>query len=265
MTDCLPLEKIPNLITLESIKLNGISMHLIFWTFLISRILFVGWEMTFIIILIEYTASIILRNIAMNKKFETTTIDKIREGDVIIVCRGGAAGESADWAELFMYHISSMLYTWSLYGHVGQVFRDYDGKLKVADVRYNKKHVNSAKHFIDSIPDFIENYEGVHYVVHRRLSREESKRLTDAVHLVAENTGHCTDCFSPFKLLETPEKDANTEQIINFGKKHGFGCAENINMMQRIAGISQIDDRYVLPHHFARDQSVLKLDKKTML
>jgi hypothetical protein len=259
MADCLPLEEIPEPITSESIKLNGVSMHLIFWTVLFSRMLFLGWETTFIIILVEYIASIFLRDMAFSRHFETTTRENIREGDVIIVCRGGNAGAAADWAELFMYHVSALLYTWSVYGHVGQVFRDYDGQLKVADVRYNKKHQDHTKHYIDSIPEFIKNYEGTHYVVHRFLNEDESKKLTDAVHRIGDIIGHCRDCFNPLRILKTPSKDATPDEIIEFGKKYGLGCAENIAMIQRVAGISQIDDRYVLPYHFSKDQNVKKL------
>jgi len=57
-----------------------------------------------------------------------------------------------------------------------------------------------------------------------------------------------------FILLKTPSKDATSDEIIEFGKKYGLGCAENITMIQ-----SQIDDRYVLPYHFSKDQNVKKL------
>ena len=203
--------------------------------------------------------AILIRNRALRQTFKTTTIENIREGDVIIVCRGGVAGESADWAELFVYHVSSLLYTGSVYGHVGQVFRDYDGDLKVADVRYNKKHQDHSQHYIDSIEDFIKNYEGVHYVVHRNLDEEQTKNLTDAVHLIAKNTGHCTDCFNPLRLWETPSHTATPEDIIHFGKKYGFGCAENVTMIQRVAGISEIDSRFVTPVHFTQNQEVYQL------
>jgi hypothetical protein len=259
MKDCLPIGQIPFPITIESIKLNGISMHLIFWTIIISRLFFAGWEITIIIILTEYLISLFLKEFLQARIYPSIGIDDIDVGDVIIVCRGGAGGQAADWAELFMYHISSLLYTQSIYGHVGQVFRDSDGDIKVADVRYNKKHQDANKHFIDSVPEFIKNYEGVHYVVRRSLTDEQKRNLTDAVRLVSERTGHCTDCFNPFRLFETPSKDATADEIIRFGEKHGLGCAENVNMMQRIAGISQIDDRFVLPHHFARNQEIFLL------
>jgi hypothetical protein len=255
MASCLPLEKIPDPITAESIKLNGISMHLLFLAIVGTMVYSLGWKITLVLILFSYLLALLVRKRALRQNFKKTTIENIREGDVIIVCRGGVGGESADWVELFVYHISSLLYTGSIYGHVGQVFRDYDGELKVADVRYNKKHKNNTQHYIDSIEDFIKNYEGIHYVVHRNLTEDQSRNLTDAVHLVAENTGHCTDCFNPFRLLETPSHKATPE----FGKKHGLGCAENVTMIQRIAGISEIHDRFVTPVHFTKNHTLYRL------
>lgn len=255
----MPLEKLPNLIAEESVKLNGISMHVMFLTIIGTMLYFLGWKITFIIILGLYLLAILVRNKVFQKKFIKTSQENIREGDVIIVCRGGPAGESADWAELFMYHVLALLYTGSVYGHVGQVFKDYDGTLKVADVRYNKTHQDSQKHYIDSIPNFIKNYKGVHYVVHRNLKEEQTRNLTDAVYFVAKNTGHCTDCFNPLRLWETPSHNATPEDIIRFGKKHGLGCAENVAMIQRIAGICEIHDRFITPVHFTRNQEVYKL------
>lgn len=217
--------------------------------------------MTSIVVVVMYIFSIAIRNVVINKKFPTTNVQNIQEGGVILVCRGGPAGESADWAELFMYHIAGLLYTGSQYGHVGQVFKDYDGILKVADVRYNKSHRDNSKHYIDTIPDFIKNYQGTHYVVHRQLTEEQTRNLTWAVHLVAQNAGHCTDCFNILKMLETPSSDATPEENIRFGMKHGLGCAENISMIQRIAGISAFDDLFVLPHHFAKGQIIYKLEQ----
>ena len=259
MEKCMPLEKIPPPITLESIKLNGPSMHIIFWGLIVLCFIYFGWKLTVSIIVVMYLCSIVVRNVVTSKKFPTTVLENIRAGDVILVCRGGPAGESADWAELFMYHVSGVLYTWSQFGHVGQVFRDYDGVLKVADVRYNKSHRDNSKHYIDTIPDFIKNYQGTHYVVHRQLTEEQTQKLTPVVHLVAENAGHCTDCFNISKILETPSSDARPDDIIHFGMKHGLGCAENISMIQRIAGISNVDERFVLPHHFAKSLPVYKL------
>jgi len=256
----MPLEKIPPPITAESIELNGPSMHIIFWSLIALSFIYFGWKLTSAVVVVMYLFSIIVRNSITTKKFPTTTLENIQEGDVILVCRGGPAGESADWAELFMYHVSGVLYTGSQYGHVGQVFKDYDGVLKVADVRYNKSHRDNSKHYIDTIPDFINNYEGTHYVVHRRLTEEQTRNLTPAVYLVAKNAGHCTDCFNIRKMLETPSSDATPEENIRFGMKHGLGCAENISMIQRIAGISAFDNRFVLPHHFAQDQVVYKLE-----
>jgi hypothetical protein len=253
---CLPIENIPDPITIESIQINGVSMQIIFWTLLVSRLLFLGWKLTVLIIVVEFLLALFIRDRELSRPFETTRRDNIREGDVIIVCRGGRGGEADDWAELFMYHVSTLLYTQSLYGHVGQVFRDYDGELKVADVRYNKKNRNDSKHYVETIDEFIKNYEGTHYVVHRKLSYTESKRLTDAVHLIGKNTGHCVDCFNPIRLVQTPTKYSSTDEILEFGKRYGFGCAENVTMIQRIAGISQIDDWFITPQHFSKNQNV---------
>jgi hypothetical protein len=257
MDVCLPLGKIPFPLTSESIRLNGVSMHIIFLTFIASRIYFVGWKLTILILALEYIISIIVKYMFLQKNFKQTS--EVSEGDVIIVCRGGVAGEASDLAELFMYHVSGLLYTGTIYGHVGQVFKDYDGQLKVADVRFNKKHKNSTRHYIDTVPDFIDNYEGKHYIVKRDLTYDENMRLTKAVHLIAENTGHCTDCFNPIRLAKVPNKDASPDEILEFGKAYGFGCAENINFIQRIAGVSKIDDRFVLPHHFSRNEKVCEL------
>lgn len=259
MATCLPLEKIPVPLSVESIQINGISTHVIFLCISVLSVYFLGWKITLGLVLFQYLLALVIRNRVLRQQFKTTTLENIREGDVIIVCRGGKAGESADWAELFIYHVATLLYTGSIYGHVGQVFRDYDGELKVADVRYNSKHRDHKKHYIDSVQNFIKNYEGTHYVVHRHLTEEQTKNLTDAVHLVAKNTGHCRDCFNPLRLWETPSHKATPNDIIQFGKKHGFGCAENISMIQRIAGISEIHDRFIIPHHFTHKQEVYRL------
>jgi len=252
----MPLEKIPEPITIESIQMNGISMHVIFWSFIISRLFFMGWKNTLLLILAEYLISIFIRNRELNKKYKKSSLRDVKEGDVIIVCRGGVAGESSDWAELFMYHISGLLYTQSVYGHVGQVFMDMDGVLKVADVRFNKKNKDSHMHYVSTLPDFINEYEGVHYLVPRtpQLSKEESYRLTRAVYTIAPIAGHCVDCFNPIRLLKTPTKDSSMREILDFSKEYGLGCAENVTMIQRLAGISKIDNKWVLPYHFSSDK-----------
>jgi hypothetical protein len=184
----------------------------------------------------------------------------VKPGDTIIVCRSGDSGISSDLAELFVYFVFGTIASGSVMGHVGQVFMDYDGILKVADVRHNLLHKSSVKHFICTLEEFINvQYEGVKFwnPLSVPLTPEQVETLTSVVHYVAENTGHCSDCFNPLRIIQTPDQNATVSEIISFGKRHGFGCAENVGFIQRIAGMTESPlNRFIMPHNFESDSII---------
>lgn len=250
---CANLETDPWPVHPMSIHLNGASMHLLFWIGVVVLLLTAGWKWALAFFVGVYLVAHFIRRRQVRHP-RVTSFDGIREGDVIVVCRGGVAGRAADIPELYMYHVSGLVATGTAYGHVGQVFRDHDGTLKVADVRFNATARNANQHYVCTLEEFYTEYEGEKYWVRREpaLNSHESMRLTKAVEAVAPVTGHCTDCFNPVRVWDTPRPDDDPETFLAFGKAHGYGCAENVAVIQRIAGVCQIPHRWVLPHHFVQ-------------
>ena len=263
--DCAPF-KTDTVISPTSIKMNGPSLILIFWSVLALQAYHFGLGVVLIGIILNIFWATWIRERERRKPYheihEYDFYNNVAEGDVILVCRGGTSGESFDFAELYVYYILGTIMSGSIFGHVGQVFRDTDGTLKVVDVRFNRKNRDNSKHYICSVQDFVQNeYEGVKFwkQTKRPLTDEESFRLTKAVHTIGSQTGHCGDCFNPLRMLSTPFQDASPSEILEFGKRHGFGCAENISFIQRAAGLPDAPQgRFVLPHHFA-DSTLVKI------
>ncbi len=235
----------------ESMRLNGPSMIIIFWIFVMALIFLAGWKLTLISLVILYIFAVVVREREFRKKHPVIDFSNVKEGDVIVVCRGGKGGLASDLAELYMYHIFGLLFTGSIFGHVGLVFRDVDGVLKVVDVRLNLDSADPNRHFICTVPEFDQQYKGVKYLVpSNTLTVRESERLTQAVYSIAPYIGHCQDCFNPIRLLNTPSNNASKEEMFEFGRRYGYGCAENIAMILRWAELDAPMNRYVLPHHF---------------
>lgn len=263
--DCAPF-KTDTFISLTSIKMNGPSLFLIFWSVFAFQLYYFGFGVVIIGIILNIFMATWIRERERRKKYseihEYDFYNNVAEGDVILVCRGGTSGESFDVAELYVYYILGTIMSGSIFGHVGQVFRDTDGILKVADVRFNRKNKNNSKHYICSVEDFVQKeYEGVKFwkKTKQPLTEEESLRLTKAVHTIGSQTGHCDDCFNPLRTLSTPFHNASPSEILEFGKRYGFGCAENISFIQRVADIPDApQQRFVLPHHFA-DSTLIKI------
>jgi hypothetical protein len=249
----------------KSIELSGIWMHIFFWGFVLVLFRYTGLY-TILILLSLYVLALVIKKHQTDKprlKISCKNFYKnVKPGDTIIVCRSGDSGVSSDLAELFMYFVFGTIYSGSIMGHVGQVFLDYDGVLKVVDVRHNLLHKSSDKHFICTVEEFINvQYEGVKFwnPLKKPLNDSEVKNLTDVVHYVSNNTGHCIDCFNPFRILETPDQSSSFDDIISFGIRHGFGCAENIGFIQRIAGIKEAPkSRFIMPHSF-ENELILKI------
>lgn len=258
--DCAPLMA-DEIFNQKSIELNGVSGHIIFGIFVLFSLYKFGFLDTLLILVILFILALIIKKREIDKKRSEISKDvfyeNVKAGDTIIVCRGGKSGISSDITELFLYFILGTIASGSIMGHVGQVFMDKDDVLKVTDVRHNSLYKSSNKHFICTVPEFInEQYEGVKFwkPLTRTLTERESERLTKVVHLISENTGHCHDCFNPVRILNTPHPTASLEEILQFGKKYGFGCAENIGFIQRIAGFDEVPyNRFILPHHFDTD------------
>lgn len=235
----------------DSMRLNGPSMIIMFWLLLFALLYIVGWRLTLFILVALYVLAIIIRDREFQKVYPKVDFSQVKEGDVIVVCRGGKGGLASDIAELYMYHIFGLLFTGSIFGHVGLVFRDTDGVLKVVDVRLNLDSSDATRHFICTVPEFENEYKGVKYLVpSNTLTVRESERLTQAVHSIAPHIGHCQDCFNPVRLLQTPSNNASRDEMFEFGKKYGYGCAENIAMILRWAELDAPTQRHVLPHHF---------------
>lgn len=246
--------------------MNGPSINLIFWSVIAFQAYYFGIKMVIIGIILNILFAIWIRERERRKIYneidEYDFYNNVAEGDIIIVCRGGTSGESFDFAEYYIYYIVGTIMSGSIFGHVGQVFRDIDGILKVADVRFNRKNKDSTKHYICSVKDFIQKeYEGVKFwkQIKQPLTDSESFRLTKTIHTIGSQTGHCVDCFNPLRFFYTPSVDASSKEIIEFGKRFGFGCGENISFIQRVAGLPNVPkNRFVLPHHFA-DSSLIKI------
>jgi len=238
-------------LSLDSVRMNGPSMIIIFWIIIFALVFSIGWKLTVGIFVLLYISAIVIREREFGKKYPVVNFSNVKEGDVIVVCRGGKGGFSSDLAELYMYHISGLLFTGSIFGHVGLVFRGDDGVLKVVDVRLNLDSADPTRHFICTVPEFDQQYKGVKYLVpSNTLTVRENDRLTGAVYSIAPHIGHCQDCFNPIRLLNTPSNNASREEMFEFGRRYGYGCAENIAMILRWAGLPAPAHRYVLPHHF---------------
>jgi hypothetical protein len=232
-------------------RLNGPSMIIIFWLFIFALTRLVGLKWSVIILVLLYVGAVMVRSKEFKKQFPQTDFLNVKEGDVIVVCRGGKGGMASDVSELYMYHIFGLLFTGSIFGHVGLVFRDVDNVLKVVDVRLNLDSADGSRHFVCTVPEFDQQYKGVKYLTSRPpLTKDESRRLTEAVYDIAPHIGHCQDCFNPFRIAATPSVSASREEMFRFGKQYGYGCAENIAMILRWAQLDAPSQRFVLPHHF---------------
>lgn len=249
--ECAPLASEMAIVSRDSIRLNGPSMIIIFWLFVFGLVRLIGLKMSVLVLILLYLSAVLVRSKEFQKEFPQTNFSNVKEGDVIVVCRGGKGGMASDISELYMYHIFGLLFTVSLFGHVGLVFRDVDNVLKVVDVRLNLDSADSSRHFVCTVPEFDQQYKGVKYLTSRpSLTKDESRRLTEAVYDIAPHIGHCQDCFNPFRLAATPSNIASREEMFEFGKRYGYGCAENIAMILRWAGLDAPVQRFVLPHHF---------------
>ena len=250
--ECMPLTSELALFSRDSIRLNGPSMIIFFWIFIFGLVRLMGLKWSVALLILLYFGASIVRSKEFQKNFPQTDFSNVKEGDVIVVCRGGKGGMASDISELYMYHIFGLLFTGSILGHVGLVFRDVDNVLKVVDVRLNLDSADSSRHFVCTVPEFDQQYKGVKYLTSRPpLTPDESRRLTEAVYDIAPHIGHCQDCFNPFRLAATPSDGASREEMFQFGKRYGYGCAENIAMILRWAGLDAPVQRFVLPHHFA--------------
>lgn len=258
--DCAPLHT-DGILTEKSIKLNGISGHIIFGTLLFTLVYICGIFRTIVVLMFLYLVALYIKKEETNRYRKKITkslfYSSVKAGDTILVCRGGSSGISSDITELFLYFIIGTIASGSIMGHVGQVFMDNDGILKVTDVRHNSLYKSNNKHFICTVPEFIEEqYEGIKFwkPLKQPLSDEGIERLYNTVKIISDNTGHCHDCFNPLRVINTPTSISSYEEILEFGKKYGFGCAENIGFIQRIANIPDAPyNNFILPSHFEND------------
>ena len=229
-------------ITKDGLKFNGISIYMIFVICCFGLYKLFGLIGGLNILLILYIFVSMYRDfqikkLTKNKVPKETFLRNVREGDVLLVCRGGSAGDSADLTELYMYHVFGSLVSDSVIGHVGIVFRDNNGNLKVADVQLNAVNNENNGHIFTDIKEFIETgYVGLHFWkrLDRPLNETESRLLTESVYTCKE-IRHCEDCFSEAKIGFN--WNVSFEDIWHHMSEHGAGCAENIYLILYVAGL----------------------------
>jgi hypothetical protein len=252
-------------ITEDGLKFNGISIYMILIICCFGLYKLFGLTGGLNILLILYIFVSVYRDfqikkLTRNKVPKETFLRDVKEGDVVLVCRGGSAGDSADITELYMYHVFGSLVSDSVIGHVGIVFRDNMGRLKVADVQLNAANNENNGHVFTDIKEFIETgYVGLHFWKRlvRPLSETESRRLTESVYK-CEEIRHCEDCFSEAKIGFN--WNVSFEDIWHHMSEHGAGCAENIYLILYVAGLLEgptYADR-IIPSSFL-DNSQIKL------
>lgn len=241
---CLALNTTLLPITKDGFNLNGTSVYIILFTccFILYRIF--GTVNTLNILLVFYIVVSVYRDFQI-KKLTKNTVSKenflrdAKEGDIILVCRGGSAGDSADLTELYMYHIFGTLMSDSIIGHAGIIFKDDTGLLKVADVQLNAANNENYGHVFTDIQEFIETgYVGLHFWkrLDRSLTEDENKRLTASVYK-CEKIRHCEDCFNEDKIGF--DWNISFDDIWHHMNEHGAGCAENIYLILYVAGLLQ--------------------------
>jgi len=254
--ECAPI-LFDKILSIESFRMSGPWLYVVFMT-----LVYIGG---YVGVILNVLIALYIRRREVNITHQSIEREdfyrNVQEGDIILVCRSGRSGVALDIVELYVYNIIGTVMSGSILGHVGQVFRDVDGSLKVIDVRMNSKNSNRHEHFICSVEEFMIDYEGVKFWKQCKepLTSEESYRLTKAVQTIGSQTGHCDDCFNPFRVLNTPSNESSPREILDFGKRYGFGCAENISFIRRAAGIDAPSQRFVLPHHFA-DQTIVRIE-----
>lgn len=259
--ECFTLETKLSLFNPDGHFYNGSWMYALFYVAILTLGTVFGFRKTLTGALIVYLCVLILKDLNLSI-LKRRTINRtvfyrdVREGDIVLVCRGGEAGKSADVPELFMYHVFGYLGSGSVIGHAGLVFRDTDHRLKVTDVQLNAANNANNGHVITPVNEFVDSgYDGlkVWLRLSRPLTQDESSRLTDAV-LDAKDVRHCPDCFSLDKIsFEIPTDPTEARKHYD---EHGAGCGENIFHILHRAGMVYEIPKRIFPASFLPGGSV---------
>ena len=90
--NCMPLWVTGAPFSRDSMRLNGPSMIIMFWLLLFALLYIVGWRLTLFILASLYVLAIIIRDREFQKVYPKVDFSRVKEGDVIVVCRGGKGG-----------------------------------------------------------------------------------------------------------------------------------------------------------------------------